>query len=268
VAVPNRGLSYFSYISRAKVKQLHDQLSDFAVGQRTSQRTTGVGASAEVGANALFGFLKSGLRGSATRSDVIQEVGEKTDVQALLDVIEHMGRSEKVLDLAELCAREAGVALDAFAYIYSGRFFALGEVGRAKRSQGISIPEEALRRAGDDIVISQSLLIGPAREENAFVETGPNKSSLVSDMCMLVSSIGSYTLNLACSLKYFGDMGGSFNEREKEWTVHPHSGKYHFFGGGSDAWFDCVLFVNGIRGKTIMGTPLCLIHGNDPELRI
>jgi hypothetical protein len=267
-AVKNHDLKYFSYVSRAKVKQLHDQLSDFSVGQRTSKRTAGASGGVELGANALFGFLKSGFRADANSSRVIEEVGQKTVVQQLMEVMQHIKQNERVLDLAELCTRQEGVSLDAFAYVYSGRFFALGDVGREDKYGGITITESALARAGDEIIISKSLLIKPARDENAFKETGPNRSALVSRMCMLVSCTGSYTLNLACSLKYFGDMGGSWNERDQEWDVHPHSGNHHFFSGDTDAWFDALLFVNGVRGKTIMGSPLCLAYGSDPETRI
>jgi hypothetical protein len=267
-------LKYFSYISRAKVKQLHDQLSDFSVGQRTSKRTAGASGSVDLGANALFGFLKSGFRAGANTSRVIEEVGQKTVVQQLMEVMEHIKQNERVLDLVELCTRQTGVSLDAFAYVYSGRFFALGEVGREdKRGRGgmrggIRIHEAALAHAGDEIVISKSLLIDPAREENAFTEIGPNSSAVVSQMCMLVSCVSSYTLNLACSLKYFGDMGGRWDERDKEYDIHPHSGNAHFFTGETEAWFDALVFLNGVRGKTIMGSPLCLAYGTDPESRI
>jgi hypothetical protein len=262
------GLKYFAYVSRAKVKQLHDQLSDFSVAQRTSKRSSGGTGGLDLGASALFGFLKSGLRFDASTSRVIEEVGQKTVIQQLTDVMLHIEENERVLDLVQLCANQADVSLDAFAYTYSGRFFALGEMGREEKRGGITIPEGALARIGDEIVISKSLLVKPARDENAFAETSPNRGALVSNMCMLVSCVGPYTLNLACSMKYFGDMGGSWDERDKEWDVHPHSGNWHFFKGDTDAWFDALLFINGVRGKTIMGTPLCLAHGNDPDTRI
>ena len=158
--------------------------------------------------------------------------------------------------------------LDAFCYSYSGKFFALGQVGREKSDRGINIPQAALARIEDEIVISKSLLILPGREENSLKEAGPNKANLVSDIAIINSEVGGYALSLACSYKYFSDMGGSWDEREKEWSVYPHSGNFHFFTGQCDAWFDSLIFVTGIRGTTIMGTPLFLVHSVDPSLRL
>jgi hypothetical protein len=53
-----------------------------------------------------------------------------------------------------------------------------------------------------------------------------------------------------------------------EWDVHPHSGNYHFFKGETEGFFDSLIFVNGIRGTTIMGTPLFLAGAIDPAWRI
>jgi hypothetical protein len=130
------------------------------------------------------------------------------------------------------------------------------------------ISPDALNRAKDEIIISKALLVQPAREENALKESSPNNGSLVSDMCVVTSELAEYTLSLACSFKYFSDMGGSWDERAREWHVHPHSGNYHFFNGDCDAWFDSLIFINGMRGKTIMGTPLFLVYATNPSLRL
>jgi hypothetical protein len=263
-------LRYFAYVSRAKVDQLHDQLTDFQVTSKSVKKGKEGDASAEAGANALFGFIKGGLKvGARSRMDV-EETGAQSTVQRLVKVLEHVGKSEKVLDLAQICTRKQGVKLDAFCYTYSGKFFALANIGRKSEryGSGIHFPEEAIERSGDEIVISKKLLVEPGRQENDFPEKGPNNSRLVSDMCILTSHVSDYVLNLACSLKYFSDMGGSYDEKAGEWDVYPHSGNHHFFAGGCDSWFEAVLFLNGIQGKTIMGTPLCLLHSIDPNLTI
>jgi hypothetical protein len=264
----NKSLRYFAYISRSKVNQLYDQITDFAVERKSVKRAKDADAKAEVGSSALLTFLRGGLSFGARYSQTSEETGSETVVQKLMKIVDYIEANEKVLDLARLCERGEGVALNAFCYSYSGKFFALGQVGRETSHYGITISQDALNRAGDEIVISKSLLVLPGRQENALKESSPNNGSLVSDLCIVTSEVSDYTLSLACSFKYFSDMGGNWDEGNREWRVHPHSGNYHFFEGHCDAWFDSLIFINGIRGKTIMGTPLFLVYEADPSLRL
>ena len=88
-------------------------------------------------------------------------------------------------------------------------------------------------------------------------------------MCIITSELSNYTLSLACSLKYFSDMGGSWRESEREWDVYPHSGNHHFFSGQCDALASGrIVLPYGIKGNTIMGTPLFLVHSADPSLQL
>jgi hypothetical protein len=190
-------------------------------------------------------------------------------IRKLEAVLDHIDQNEKVLDLAELCRQKAGIRLDAFCYAYQGSFYNLGTISRRSWDDGpggISISGPALERSRDDIVLSKSLLVEPAKAENSMQEIGPNRSKLVSDMCILCSEIEGFTLRLACSYKFFSDMGWSYHERDGESDVSPHSGNHHFFEGETDAWFETLVFINGIRRKTIQGTPLYLAIGSDPNM--
>lgn len=256
-------LHYFAYVSRAKVKQLHEQITELQVTQRSVTRNRESTASTSVGSDTLLGMIKAGFSLGARSSFVMQDVGQQTVVQQLRAVMSHIQKHERVLDLGAMCREEAGVPLDAFAYTYTGEFFSLASVGR--RSGGIHISGKALRHSPDEIVLSRQHLIEPAHRENALAEVGPNESSLVSDMALINSAAGKYTISLACSLKYFSDMGGSWNEEKAEWDVHPHSGNHHFFSGESSMWATALLFVTGVRGTTIMGTPLFLALASNPD---
>ena len=260
-------LKYFAYISRAKVKQLHEQIVDVSVRERSVTRSREGTVGVNVGSDSILGLLKAGLSFGGRQSATVEEVEHQTVIQQLKAVVAYIEGNEKILDLGELCRRRDGVRLDAFVYTYAGRFFALGKVARGEFG-GIHISNEALERAPDDIVLSKELLLQPARQENALVERGPNNGALVSNMALLTSIAGDFTVSLACSLKYFADMGGRWDERDREWEVVPHSGNYQFFGGGADAWFEAMVFVTGMRDRTIMGTPLFLVHGADPGLVI
>lgn len=259
-------LKYFAYVSRAKVKQLHEQLSEMSVTQRAITRSREGTVNANVASDSLLGIIKAGFNFGTRRSFAVQETGQETSIQQLQTVLQHIHQHEKVLDLNELCRNRAGVALDAFAYTYTGEFFALANL--ARESGGIHINESALKHGPEEIVLSRDLLLQPARQENALSEVGPNNGALVSDMVVMNSFVGEYILSLACSLKYFSDMGGSWDEHDKEWSVTPHSGNYHFFNGDTGLYVTTLVFVTGMRGKTIMGTPLFLVHESNPRLTI
>jgi hypothetical protein len=260
----SQDLTYYSYISRSKVIQLSEQLRDFTVEKKSVKRSNSAEVKGE--ASGMLGFFKAALSGGGSHRTEVEETGSQTTVQKLATVLEYIENNTKVLDLGQLCRERAGVTLDAFCYVYEGSFYSLGTFHRG--DSGLQITAAALRKSPDDIVLSKSLLLAPASSENALKEVGPNQSSLVSDMTIICSEIGIYTLRLACSYKYFSDMGGSWDEHDNEWTVHPHSGNYHFFEGDTDAYFRAVLFLNGIRGNTIMGTPLCIAYATNPSLRI
>jgi len=261
------GLMYFSYISRAKVNQLYDQITDFAVEKKSVKRGRQGETSAEAGVGGLLGFIQGSLRAGGKYTHDSEETGVETTVQKASKVIEYIEKNETVYDLNKLIENKAGVTLDAFCYRYRGRFFALGGIDR-RQSSGIYINGLALSYMADEIILSKSLLIEPARAENSFREIGPNNGALVSRMCIINSNIDEYILSLACSFKYFSDMGGHWDERDKEWEVSPHSGNWRFFQGEEELWFDSLLFINGRRGNTIMGTPLFLMHSTDPTLVI
>jgi hypothetical protein len=184
------------------------------------------------------------------------------------EVLAHIETHKKVLDLNELCKRRAGERLDAFAYTYEGNFNVQAEFGPGNRKWGgITIREAALERGGE-VVISKELLVDPGRAENAFEEKGPNNGMLTSAICVITSSCESMGISLSCSYKYFSDMGGSWDERAKEYDIHPHSGNHRFFEGEAPYWFKSMIFVTGVRGNLIMGTPLFLVLGVDPTVRV
>jgi hypothetical protein len=243
-------LRYYSYVSRAKVEQLFEQLHQPVPDTRSQNSFRPL----------LSHFFEPGSYSHELTGFPIRKLDA---------VLAHINQNEKVLDLAELCRQKAGMQLDAFCYAYQGSFYSLGTIERRSwggGAGGINISGRALERSKDDIVLSKSLLVEPAKAENSIQEIGPNRSNLVSNMCILCSEIEEFTLRLACSYKFFSDMGWSYHQDDGESDVHPHSGNYHFFQGDTDAWFETLVFINGIRKNTIQGTPLYLAIGSDPNM--
>lgn len=264
-------LRYFAYVSRSKVSQLYEQIADLssdATERLEKRRDVDRKLKATGGLRSLLG---AEVETSGLRSVISEVTGVRSDIQKLQAVLEHIDRVEYVADLNVLCAEGSGATLDALAYVYRGSFQVLGELAR-RRSDGygggLRINESVLSGGPDEIVLSQSALVEPARRENAYAEVGPNSGSLVSDIALLVSLCGDYTISLACSYKYFSEMGGSWSERVKEWHVGPHSGNHQFFEGDIHAFLEGLLFVNGVRGKTIYASPLFLNYAIQDGLHL
>jgi hypothetical protein len=236
------GLRYFCYLSRSKVAQLVSQLGPPT--QAPAVDASALGAEFEY-LNYVQGLAYGSGRGWGGDIDMTEPI------QQLRYVLSHIVNYEKIANLNELCVKTAGKELNAFCYAYSGRFRAPDFRSREKKAP-----------AG-----ARALMFGHARRENEDTADRTRGGDVVrSGITELKSQCGKYTLNLACSLKYFSDMGGG--GEGDEWEVHPHSGNHHFFAGNVDVWFDTLVFVNGVDKKQIYGTPLFLITGVDPDMRI
>ncbi|MFH9061665.1 hypothetical protein ACH4GM_10690 [Streptomyces coeruleorubidus] len=252
-------LRYFSYISRGKIAQLDEQLSDLT--NLTHTKVASKSAEGRVKASAGFKALFGGeVEGKGNRGFSTELVGNEGDLQKLKKILKHMEENEDIGDLNELCKQGPGTTLDCFAYSYRGEFWTLGTLTRER--SGFVINESALRQGHDDIVISRDSLVIPARTENALQDS----SRTVSNIAIIVSRCGEYDITLSCSYKYFSDMGDHRMGDSQVFEVHPHSGNYHFFEGGEPAYFEGVVFINGVRSRTIYGSPLFLNYAQHDGL--
>jgi TIR domain len=247
-------LQYYCYISRSKVAQLSDQLiaSD---------------ADARLASKEFLSVMDviSRHHGLEFGSRTFDTDGRKSTVVKLQHVVETIEKHEKILNLNQLCKDKAGIVLDAFCYAYRGHFYCIGEIGDGA---GIRANRTRFEKGRADPVLSQEMLIEPGKTENAFPVLAEGNMRLVSNIAILCSEIEGFTLRLACSYKYFSSMGGSYDHEAKEIDASPHSGNYHFFSGSVDAWLEGLIFINGMKGMTIFGTPLYLVHAMDSGLRL
>jgi hypothetical protein len=273
-------LKYYAYISTYKVQQLYDQLVAVRPDKVKITKGKQTDAAAEAGISKIISFLSASFKYGHRRTGRIEIEGEMPLLQKLHEILKHIREHERVKDLGTLCSMQTGEFLDAFAYTYSGKFTAFGTMNRVATDKyyseflkDIRLSGVALERAPDTIVISKSALIDPAVAENQNPDIWKRKGSnirLISDIALLFSQVGDYLLELACSYKYFSDMGGSlrYPDLDGEFEVNPHSGNYHFFDGRAEAYFDSIIFINDVRGKHIFGTPLFLAMAPNPKLLI
>lgn len=270
-------MKYFVYVSSAKVDQLYDQLTNVAASSIKIKRTRGRkrAGKAEV---SMFSALSFGGDIEGESGEEWEMTGNRSAVQKLRSVLAHLEQNADIGDLDAVCRAKARKPLNSFAYLYRGEFVVLGELQR-ERSHGnstyggdISINAESLKAMSDLLVLSKSALIEPAKRENEAPSPGDTTTLIsVSNIAILASRIADFTLELACSMKYFSDMGGSRHDRTNgpdEWDVHPHSGNHHFFRGETMAYFEALVFINGVKAEHIFATPLYLATTPNPNVLI
>jgi hypothetical protein len=78
-------------------------------------------------------------------------------------------------------------------------------------------------------------------------------------IAILKARIGSYSLNLSCSMKYFSDMSFINKDAEGNFIPQPHSMNYHFFNGVIDVQFRSIVFILGKQNNELMGSPIYLM---------
>jgi hypothetical protein len=243
-------LNYYCYVSRFKVNQLYEQLTDFSIGETSLPNSADRERSQGASSVSLHKFMTGGVSLGRTESIVYEQNGSPTTVQKLKQVLKHINDNERVLNLNNILDKKLNHEIDTSWFFYKGAFKAQGLYSWNKESVSN---------------FSKEHLIEPGVTENKFQETGPNRGSLVSGMCILQSEYAKHAIQLACSYKYFSEMGGNWDGEAKEWSVSPHSGNYHFFAGEVETTLEGLIFVNGITDDKIMGTPLFLIHSQDSK---
>jgi hypothetical protein len=258
---------YFCYASRARLHHLYEKSG--LDGTRPSHPP-------QPQAGPLMAPLSSPMRFGLS-DDALGEVKPEAVAGKLSAVLGWIGKQQKVVDLKRLLQEKQGLDPGAFCYTYGGWFRCLGWLDREAHSSLNNVraaavgdlakePSEAQREP--EIFIPEELLRAQARQENAYREIGPNRGPLVSGICVLSSKIPPFTLRIACPFRFFSEMGGQWDERKSEWDVRPHSGNRHFFGGYTATGMESVLFIHGMSGHTLWGSPLCLARQTDPALML
>jgi hypothetical protein len=269
-------LKRYDYVSRAKVAQLYDQLHEFSVSEQSvrKDRTGGGSVETRAGIQGLFG---GSVKGDVNVGQSIEQKGSVTTMQKLAEVLTHIEKHESVGDLNDIMTAETMRLDDSFCYTYRGRFAVLGVLPRRPGrfygnpnvydSAAIRINE----RAYDEIApapfnsieplrfILTDQFEQPAHAENNFEEIDKDGAYLVSDICILGSITGHRLLQLACSFKYFNTMMNEGWERDQnEHYFQPDSSSALFFHGYHTFTYEGIIFVTGVDGLTVMGSPLTL----------
>lgn len=245
---------YFSYVSTTKISQLYEQITELSdvteSSKETSERAGGVKAS-----GGLAQIFSAGVEGTLMNQSVVEYSGKRSDIQKLRSLIWHFDQNEQIDDLNELCEQGSGTGLKAFAYIYRGEF----RVGRD--TNWMSSEPRPPTPEIDEAIISTE------RAENSQIATDDYLyRRRVSGVATIESKCFGYTIDLACSLKHFTEMGARADGDELH--IHPHSGNHHFFAGRTTAFLEGLIFITAVHDQTVIGSPLFLNYYSQPGLSL
>jgi hypothetical protein len=239
-----------AYLSLAKLEQIYGQLTEFdvqGVKQASDTKVKG-GITAKIAS--WLGLLSGTADISAQRQMVSTKEGQMNSFNELRYVLAHYVDGGHIADLED-CIESKETPEGAVLYRIKGDF----------RSVGFSL----------------------SKKDAAFIKTEEKKENQIttyhhgfvatSGICVLSSRVKSYKLKIACSYKYFSDMGSgrriakgkSDYSDEDTFDIHPHSGNHHFFAGGGSANFEALIFITGQHGRTLLGSPLVLFTNFEPD---
>lgn len=204
----------------------------------------------------LPGVLSGTLQFGGRREHRRSEEGTVGPIQQLAAVASRLQADGTLVDLNAAIAGDA-VITDSTCFFYRGAFRCL--------------PEE--QKAG--FTRSYSNYVADEEAASVLPPPGPNHGlTPVGRMCVLESQCDRFAITLACSMKYFSDMGGSRVVVGEEYSdrdlidIHPHSGNHHFFAGRHLARFDALIILTGQDDTRLFGSPLALINRFSPDLTI
>jgi hypothetical protein len=251
-----KGPRYICYLSFGKVNNIFAQISDYVQSGVKERKTIDVDGTTNVSTPSIFGLLKAGLSFGARHGRELIVEGEIDPIQKLQKIIAHYESSRKIDDLNK-CIDQGNVNPGVTCFSYDGLFSCLSY----KKMDGFAEG-------------NQNYIETEEKETSYSPLHGISGLRTTSGMCILETKYRDYTIFLACSMKYFSDMGGSRvcvgegSSKNDLVDIHPHSGNHFFFAGKYQAHFQAILFLTGQNGNELYGSPLALINEFSPDFGI
>jgi hypothetical protein len=238
-------LKYICYLSAHKVESLYSQLKLTGVDVTKQQGIKSTELSGEASAEYFIpGLIKGGFSfGGRRKFEQLKEEGPTNDYQKLREIVDYCEKHHCIQALNECLSDNALPSNEPLLYTLSGKFKCVPPSPCDFFSKEVS-------------------------EANSFQCSNKNKLQTIGRIAELSTKVCGYTLSLACSYKYFSDMGGHRDADSNTWVVAPHSGNHLFFRGVIVATFDALFVLSGQKEKTIYGSPIVLVNSFSSDLII
>lgn len=239
---------YICYLSSAKVDNLYSQITSMDINKVQIYNEAELSGQSEI-STTIKQIVQAGLVFGARKRFYQNEEGQKNNIHKFREIIKYCNKHGLIAPLEE-CLSGKSYKNDPVLYTVTGKFTC------------DSYPTE-----------------NPTFIKNEKKEADGNGShgvfsKTVGRIAYLKTNVGDKELFLACSYKYFSDMGGSricvgsdYSDKDY-WEVNAHSGNHFFFEGAIDATFEAFFILNGQKENILFGSPLALINNFSSKLII
>ncbi len=237
-------IEYICYLSCSKIDNLYSQITDIDIDEINTKNIFEVKGNGNIETDTIFKILKGNIELGGNSAREYQSVGKINYIQKFKKIIEYCYKTNSIVDLNKyLDKEETGEYL---LYTITGEFCC----------GYYEMDEEVIQNEKQE-----------ADNHNEIGE----KYKRVGDIAILHTRTQNGTeLELACSMKYFTDMGESRKIVGKDcsdddfFEVHPHSGNYYFFKGKIKGTFEAIIVLLGSKDGVLYGSPLALINKFSP----
>lgn len=239
-----RNPEYICYLSYSKVDNLYSQISNMEIREINSKNTLSLQGDSSIETETLFKIIKGKLSINGRGLQEYQSTGYINYIQKFGKIIDYCYKNNKIVDLEKFMSQEEKG--DYLLYTVTSEFHCgYSEIDEdfikkeKQEADNYNIEGEKYKRVGNIAILNTT-----------------TKSNI--------------KIELACSMKYFSDMGESrivvgkdFSEKDY-FDVHPHSGNYSFFYGGIGGTFEAIILLVGEKNNILYGSPIALINKFSP----
>ncbi|MCL2071964.1 MAG: hypothetical protein FWH07_07010 [Oscillospiraceae bacterium] len=251
-------LGFICYLSHSKVDNLYSQITEFDTNRIQQQKSIGYEGNIGVGSSALLQQLINATASvNGKRSSQRTTEGTFNHIQKLGVLLNYCKKNNLIRDLNDAIVKN-DFKENILLYSIKSEF-------RCSMWDKKFLSDDFVNKENEEANLHQRF---------DTEELTKNRLKEVGKIVELNTDVENVQLSLACSTKFFTDMGSSritvgedFSEKDLMMFC-PHSGNYHFFEGEICPTFEAFVILNGQKDNLIYGSPLVLINRFLPELRL
>ena len=231
---------YICYLSNSKVDNLYSQIVTIDVNKIQTQKEIEYSGQAQIETPAILQLIKSGLSFGGKKRTLQNEEGQRNYIQKFREIVAFCYNNRLIQNIQEIgnSVSENKPVL----YTFSGKF------------------------SCDSFHNCDKGFLETEKAEADSFQFCDDSFKTIGNIVVLRTNVGDQKLFLACSTKFFSDMGSSLKHNdlnslsEDYYVIRPHSGNYFFFNGTIDATFEAIFILNGEKDGCIFGSPIALIN--------
>lgn len=239
---------YICYLSNSKVENIYSQIATIDVNMIHTQKEIELDGQTQIETPAIMQIIKNGLSFGMRRRTFVNEEGQLNHIQKFRSIISFCQKNGLIRKIDQV--DEYAVSETPLLFSFSGKFTCT-----------------AFHNCDTAFLAAEKVEADSFRQSDSSLKT-------TGRIVVLKTNIGKQDLYLACSTKYFSNMGcerisnKSNSSNEDFYAIRPHSGNHFFFSGDIEATFDAIFILNGQTNDSLYGSPIALINDYDPNLQI